>query len=449
MKKALITLLVAVFSVEAQDSLSLKDAVNLALDKNKSLEASIAARNAAETRISGARSGQLPKVNYSESWTRSDNPVFVFSSLLTQNQFGAQNFQIGPLNQPNFLNNFQSQLTADQVLYGAGQTKHAVRSAELTRDIAGEDRRRTQMEVMAGVIRAYYDALLSADQLNSTGLAMRSAEADLARAENIHAAGMSTDVDALSIRVHLASVREQQIRREADVEVAHAALNDAIGLPLDALHTLTTPLVPLESASASLQDQEKNAIAQRPEARQAKLATGLAETQVASAHSNLLPQVNLHAAFEADRQRFVTRGGDNWLISIGLRWNLFNGFGDKARIEESKFSLQRSVAEEARAGSAIRLQVHRAYADLHAATEQIEVAKAAVAEAEESLRITQNRYEAGFSNVTDLLRTETTVLEARTRHLAAVRDQRVAAAMLELAAGTLTPDSVVLNEGTR
>jgi outer membrane protein len=449
MKKIWVTLLFAVFPVGAQGPISLKDAVRLALDKNKSIEASSAANNAAETRISGARSGLLPKVNYSESWTRSDNPVFVFGSLLTQGQFGAQNFQIGPLNHPNFLNNFQSQLTADQVLYGAGQTKHAVRSAELSKDITSEEGRRTQMEVIAGVIRAYYEALLSSDQLSATAQAMRSAEADLERAQAVRAAGMSTDVDVLSIRVHLASVREQQIRREADVDVARAALNDAIGLALDTPHTLTTQLVPLDSPEASLQDQEKSAIAQRPEARQAKLMTNLAETQAASARSNLLPQVSLHAAYEADRQRFVTRGGDNWLVSIGLRWNLFNGFSDKARIEESKFTLQRSSAEEARAGSAIRLQVHRSYADLHAATQRIEVAKASVAEAEESLRITQNRYEAGISNVTDLLRTETAVLEARTRHLAAIRDQRVAATGLELAAGTLTPDSAVVNEGAR
>ena len=450
MKKVLITLLFAVFPVGAQAPISLQDAVRLALDKNKSVEAANASRKSAEMRISEARSGFLPKVNYSESWARSDNPVFVFSSLLTQHQFGAENFQIGPLNRPDFLNNFQSQLTADQVLYGAGQTKHAVRSAELTKDITSEEGRRTQMEVIAGVVRTYYDSLLSADQLAVTAQAMRSAEADLERAQAIRTAGMSTDVDALSIRVHFASVREQQIRREADVDVARAALNDAIGLALDTPHTLTTPLVPLVvSPEESLSEQEKTAIAQRPEARQAKLSTNLAETQVASARSNLLPQVTLHAAYEADRQRFVTRGGDNWLVSIGLRWNLFNGFSDKARIEESKFALQRSSAEEARAGSAIRLQVHRAYADLHAATQRIEVAKASVAEAEESLRITQNRYEAGISNVTDLLRTETAVLEARTRHLAAIRDQRIAAAMLELAAGTLTPDSVVVNEGTR
>jgi outer membrane protein TolC len=429
--------------------MSLNDAVRIALDQNKAIEASNAAKKGADMRISEARSGHLPKVNYSESWARSDNPVFVFSSLLTQNQFGAQNFQIGALNNPDFLNNFQSLVTADQILYDAGQTKHAIRSAELNKDITSEEGRRTQMEVIAGVVRTYYDSLLSADQLIATSQAMRSAEADLERAQAIRAAGMSTDVDTLSIRVHLAGVREQQIRREADVDVARAALNDAIGLPLDTPHALTTPLAPLDYLEGSLAQQQKSAVEQRPEARRAKLAISLADTQAASARSGLLPQVTLHGAFEADRQRFVTRGGDNWLVSIGLRWNLFNGFSDKARIEESKFAQQRSSAEEARTDSAIRLQVHRAYADLHAATQRIEVAKASVAEAAESLRITQNRYEAGISNVTDLLRTETTVLEARTRHLAAVRDQRIAAAMLELAAGTLTPDSAVFNGSTR
>jgi outer membrane protein TolC len=373
----------------------------------------------------------------------------VFGTLLTQRQFGAQNFQLGSLNQPDFLSNFQSQITVDQPLYDAGQARHAVRSAELTRDLTQEEGRRTQMDVIASVVRAYYDALLSADQLAVTAQALRSAEADLERAQAIRSAGMSTDVDTLSIRVHLAAVREQQIRRAADLEIAHAALNDALGLPLDTLHRLTTRMLPLDAPAAGLPEQEQTAMLYRPEVRQAKLMIDLAETQRASARSALLPQVSLRAAFEADRQRFVTRGGDNWLVSIGVRWNLFNGFGDKARIEESKFAVQRTSAEAARAGSAIRLQVHRAYADLRASTERIVVAKAAVSEAEESLRITQNRYAAGISSVTDLLRTETSVLEARSRYLGAVRDQRIAAVVLELAAGSLTPNSAALKEPVR
>jgi outer membrane protein len=445
MKKTLLMLVWWSLPGWAQDPMSLKDAVHRALDKNKSVEASVAAQKAAESRIAEARGGNLPKVDYSESWARSDNPVFVFSSLLTQHQFGEQNFQIGPLNRPDFLNNFQSQVIADQTLYDAGRTKHAVRSAELAKDMTGEGGRRTQMEVIAGVIRSYCDALLGAEQFNVTSQAMRSAQADLVRAQAVRSAGMSTDVDVLSIRVHLASVREQQIRRTADLDVARAALNDALGLPLDTSHTLTTALTPLKLPGGPLADYERNALTERPEARQVKLATSLAENQAATARSNLLPQVGVHAAFEADRQRFYDRGGANWLVSIGLRWNLFNGFSDKARVEESKFALRQSEAEQERAGSAIRLQVRRAYADLRAADQRIEVTKASVAEAEESLRITQNRYQTGLSNVTDLLRTETAVLEARTRHLAAIHDQRIAAATLELAAGTLTADSEVLN----
>jgi outer membrane protein TolC len=68
-----------------------------------------------------------------------------------------------------------------------------------------------------------------------------------------------------------------------------------------------------------------------------------------------------------------------------------------------------------------------------------------VTEAEESLRIVQNRYAAGMNNVTDLLRTETALLDAKTRYLLAIHDERIAATMLELAAGRLTLESEVLN----
>ena len=159
----------------------------------------------------------------------------------------------------------------------------------------------------------------------------------------------------------------------------------------------------------------------------------------------MLPQVTFRGAFEADRQRFVTGGGANWMAGVSLRWNLFNGFSDKARIEATGFAVRRAEAEQARAGSAIRLELRRASADLRAARERIQVAQAAVVEAEESLRITQNRYTAGLADVTSLLRNETALLESRTRHLAAVHDQRIAATMLEFAAGRLTADSEVLN----
>lgn len=437
--------ILACASLSAQQPLSLKEAVRLALIRNQSVAAADATGQEAASRVSEARSGYLPKLDYSESWARSDNPVFVFSSLLTQHQFSAENFQLVPLNRPDFLNNFASRITADQPLYDAGKTRRAVRSGQLNQEITKEDARRVRMEVIAAVLRSYCDALLGAEQVRVSEQAVRSAQADLDRAEAHRAAGMTTDADVLSIRVHLAGVREQQIERAADLEVARAALNDAIGLPLRDLHELTTSLTPVSLSGLTADQYESDGLTDRPEARQVKLATRLAGNQVADARSNYLPAVGLHAAFEADRQDFYDKGGANWLASIELRWNLFNGLGDKSRIDAGKSALRRAQADEHRTDSAIRLQVMRAWTDLKAAEQRIAVAGAAVAQAEESLRITQNRYDAGLTTVTDLLRTETAVMEARTHRLAAIHDQRVAAGMLELAAGSLNPDSEVLN----
>ncbi|MCL5742784.1 MAG: TolC family protein, partial [Acidobacteria bacterium] len=272
MRKRSFLLLLATVPAWAQGPLSLKDAVALALAKNKALQAADAGAKASETRITQARSGYLPKLNYAESWARSNNPVFVFSSLLTQHQFGPQNFAIGPLNRPDALNNFQSLVTADQVIYDAGQTRNALRSAELTHDISGENSRKTRMDVIAGVVRTYYGAVLSAEILRAAEESVRSAEADLKRADTVRAAGMATDVDVLSIQVHLAAVKEEQIQRAADLDVARASLNDVLGLPLETPHDLTTPLAPAVYPQVDLAAYEQSAAKERPEARQSKLA---------------------------------------------------------------------------------------------------------------------------------------------------------------------------------
>lgn len=440
----LATLAVLWLPLWSQSRVSLEDAVRLALEKHPTVEAAAAAQRAAAARLEQARSGYLPKLNYAESWQRSNNPVFVFGSLLTQHRFSEQNFAIGPLNRPDFLNNFQSQLTVDQVIWDGGLTRTATRSAELGRTVTNEERRRAEMQLIAGVVRAYFGVLVSQEGLNVAREAVRSAEADLKRAEALRAAGMATDADVLAIRVHLAAMQEQEIRRSYELAVARAALNEALGMPLDTEHELSTPLAPTAVPEAPLAEHEASAEENRPEARQSRVAAELADVQTEAARAALRPQVFFRVAFEADRERFVTRGGANWFAGAFVRWNLFNGFADQARIREASEELARARARQRQTGAAVRLEVRKAYSDLRSAQERVQVASASVAMAEENLRIVRNRYEAGLTTVTELLRSQTALLEARLRRLAAVHDQRVAAAALELAAGRLSPGSEVL-----
>lgn len=428
----------------AQDPLSLPEAAALAQRQHPAVTGAQARVDAAGSRVEQARAGYLPKVHYQESYQRSNNPVFVFSTLLTQRRFAEENFAIDALNNPASLQNFQSVVSAEQTLFDGGVTRTQVQAAGLQKQLTAEEQRALANNLAAAAARAYLGVLLAEESRKVAREAVVSAEVDLQRAQAVRAAGMSTDADVLSIQVHLAAMREQEIRRRSDVEVARAALNEALGLPLDTERSLTTALTPLPTPPPAPGDYEKRAASERPDTRQAGLAVELAQKQSSLARTGYLPQVSVRGALEANRGRFVTQYGGNWFAGVTLRWNLFNGFADRARIQEASHSLAAAQSAKRQVDAAVQLQVRRVYAELRAATERIEVAEAAVAQADESLRIIRNRYEGGLSTVTDLLRNQVARLEASLRRLAAVHDQRAAATMLELAAGSLTPDSAVL-----
>lgn len=426
----------------AQQPLSLGDAVKTALAKHPSLDAAAAQTKAAEARIQQSRSGYMPKVTWQESYQRGNNPVYVFGALLTQRQFTEANFDIKSLNRPDALNNFQSQFTAEQLVYDFGGRKNMVRGAEIGKQLTDEERRRAELDVVAGVARTYHAVTLSREALAVAEEAVKTAEADVKRAEAVYAAGLATEADVLSVKVHLAAMREQQISRLSQVEIGMAALNEALGLPLDTKHDLVTPLT--AAVPPANPDLESRAVSMRPEVLSARLAQQMADANAKSVRSQLWPVFVVRGVFETDRQEFVNKGGGNWMFGASMRWTLFEG----KRVQQTEAEA-RHLAEAARAGerrmtNAVQLEVRAARSGFQAASERIAVGEASVTQAEETLRIIRNRYGTGLANITELLRAQTALLEAKTRRLTAVYDQRIAAIQIEKAAGVLNGDSDVL-----
>ena len=435
----LILLLGIALAAAAQSPLSLGEAVKTALDKHPSLAAAAAQLEVAGSRVEQARAARGPKVSWMESFQTSNNPVFAFGSLLNQRRFSEANFRIDSLNSPGFVNNFQTVLNAGQTIYDGGAVKAQVRAAEIGRELGKEQRRGLEMQRIAAVAQRYHAVWLAGEALKAAESAEKSAQADLERAEAVRAAGMSTDVEVLSIRVHQAAMREQALDRRQDVRVARAALNEAMGVPLDKEYALTTPL-----AGAVATTEAKTVAPSRPDLRTAELQRRATEAQGTAARSALYPQIALNGVFEADRGRFVTQAGANWFAGVTMRWSLYNGGADRRRIDEAAQQTVAARAGERQASQAAQLELRQAEASLAAASERIGVAAAAVDHARESLRIVKNRFEAGLTTVQELLRNETALLEADMRRLRALYDRRVAAVMVELAAGTLTEDSDAL-----
>jgi outer membrane protein TolC len=425
----------------APPSLTLPQAVELALKNNPTVQAADAYAEAVEQGIAVARAGRFPRLDFSEGFTRGNNPVYVFGSLLTQHQFTAANFALGYLNTPPALDNFRTQFTAAVPLYDAGQTSRRIHDARLEAQSAAQGRQRTRQEVIFQVTRAYTNELLARESVRVAQSAVGMAEADLARSEARDELGLAVPADKLSAQVQRAQAKEDLLRAQNEVALAHAGLNVALGLAEDAPTSIAGELSETAFDPGTLADRQRRALATRPDYLQLDLGKQRADNAVRLARSTFLPQVNFFSAWEVDSQTFVTRGGNNWTVGASLNFNLFDGGANRARLAQSHARERQMEALKTQMASAVRLQVHESYLNVQTARARVEVTRAATSQAEESVRILQNRYQAGLASITDLLRAESALTSVRKNFLNARFDYRLGFAALELATGELAADS--------
>jgi outer membrane protein len=416
--------------VAAQDRLTLADAIDKARAANPTVRAVIAAEAEAGMRVRQAEGARLPRVDVVESVQRGNQPAYVFGSLLSQRRFTEASFATNALNHPSALTNHRAAVTFGQSLFDS-EIATAVRSARIGRQLATVDRDATDRDLVVETTVAYGRALTAVAALRVSQAAIVVAEEDARRARDHREAGVVTDADVLSLEVHLARVKARAIEADADRRVALAALNHAMGEPLDREYVLDLPPTPAASTEV-LPALEALAVQTRPEARRAELQQELARVQRHGARQAFLPQVSWHGGYEWNGADFSNRTG-GWIVGAEARINVFRGFIDRARLKETAHAFDRAVAERESAESAIRLEVRSASLRLDAARARVDVGASAVSQARESHRIFRDRYDAGLVDVGDVLRAAEAMLDAELQHTAAQVDVITTAAALDRA----------------
>lgn len=110
---------------------------------------------------------------------------------------------------------------------------------------------------------------------------------------------------------------------------------------------------------------------------------------MAAAKSAFGPRVKALASWEADDTTLVGNDGNNWLAGVELEFDLFQGGAKAARLGRERAIEERLDAVRHAAEDAVRLEVLRAYYDLDAARQQMDVARSALAQAQEACASTR------------------------------------------------------------
>ncbi|HVC00381.1 MAG TPA: TolC family protein [Candidatus Dormibacteraeota bacterium] len=432
---------------QAPQPLTLRQAVELALKQNPALRATREQVNVSRAQVGEARAGWLPRLDVSQGFTRGDNPVYVFGTLLTQRQFKAGNFNLSALNQPSPLDNFQTRVDGQVSLFDSGRTYWREAGAKKMSTAADYETAQARQDLILRVVRAYYGVIVAREELGAANQALDSAKANEQQVKAMTTSGLVVTSDLLSAEVFRSQMRDRQITASNALEVARLNLGRELGMPPGASPQVAGTLGQPKSLAGKIDQWEKTALSERPALRAAQLQEQAANTGRKLAKADFGPQIGLFADFERDAETLGGPSGTNWAAGARLDWNVFDGGAKRSRLAEA--DARRSQAEDQLEWlrSGIELEVRQAYLDAQAAAERAGAAQAAVSQAGESLRIIQNRYQAGLVTITELLRAQTAQLDARTGYLSALHDWQVARAQLERAAGQLTLGSNFFDQG--
>lgn len=416
----------------AQTTLTLEEAMARARAVTPGARSLAAATAEAAARVDQARAGYFPRVDVSESLQRGNQPVYVFSSLLSQRRFAPANFEIGNLNDPAPLTNVRSSVTIEQRVYDPLRGP-AVNAAELHRELTTLERTRGAQDLALDAARAFVRVLQLEASDRANGAAIASAESDLALTRARRDAGLVTSADVLAVDVHLADVRQQQIATAGDLVVARLLLAEALGLPIDHTLTLVRPVPARQPAGDAPRAEASDS---RPERPQAALRVQLAESDRRAAQAALFPRVDVQASWDFNGSTWTDQRS-GWLVGARIDWNVFNGFANRARMTEARQAEVRAEADQERTDRRIDVEVRAARAQLDAARAREAAGRAARAQAIESQRIIRDRYETGLATITDVLRAADAALAAESRATAAELDVILQTVALDHAIGRL------------
>jgi outer membrane protein TolC len=422
--------------------LTLQQAVAAALEKNPALKMAAADVAASEAGFRLSKAPLLPQIQFSESVTRGDDPVFAFGTRLRQQVFNASDFSLPSLNHPAPLSDFVTSFSGRWMAFDSMHTRYAIKRALLMKQGAATSADRSTQEVIYRVVGAYDSVLIASREVAVATHAVETAQALYAESRLRVDAGLTVDSDALSAQVNLSARQQELIQAQGAEQSAWAELEAAVGTALPQGPEGLEQLKEHGFTAAPLADEVEQAFTSRADLKSLALQSSAQRTAVRAAKSDFGPRVDTFGSWQTNRESFGGAGGSNWTAGAELRVDLFP-FDKQSRLQMEKAGLLRAQAGEVSARSMVRVEVSRAYFGHQSAARMLEVARGSMEQAAESLRILRNRYDAGLVTLTEVLRAEDAERQSQSAYWQAVYRNALSYAALRLATGTLNTEQVV------
>jgi outer membrane protein TolC len=318
-----------------------------------------------------------------------------------------------------------------------GKLRIAVNLTDKEVKATKEQLKKSENDVIFDVVKAYYNALTAKAFIETAELAVKDAQRHLKDAQTVYEAGLGLKSDVLRAKVYLEQAEEGLVKAKSNYQIALRALSVAMGafpkgeLPVEGELTYREFDFNLDSLIST-------AVEKRPEIKELSVRQEQSKDMEKLAFSDFLPQVGAFGEiFMADDTAPWNKENSSWTVGVSATVNLFSGGEKFYRLRKSRLASLKVKEYKEQAKKGIAFEVSKAYYEFLSARKRVELARAALSSAQESLRIVEKRYRNGVANITELLDTQTALNQARSNFVAALSAYRMAVASIYHATGEL------------
>ena len=419
-------------------TLTLDDAIALALKNNRLIEQSEFDREAAKWNLSAARRSAGPTFTWSSSLNHIGGRYYnSFRRYHDQAKFESKyNPEVNPHLYPSYDNENVNTLNLSMPLYTGGRLEHRRESARYELNAADLNLENARQTVKYQTAAAYYQVLQRKSLVGVQEEAVHLLQEHLKNVVVQYEVGTVAKSDVLATNVQLANSQQNLNTAFGNYQIAVAQLNNLLGLPVD---TEIAADLEINFVRYNLTEADclEYALKNRPDGVASLYSVKSAKALTAAAKSGYRPNINAvisgnesgEGLFKADHN------GERWAIGLEMSWNIFDNGVTAAQVEQYKATEKKFLSLNRQQLETIELEVHSAYINLKTAEKNILTTAAAVDKAEEEFSIAQIRYVEGVDTNLNVMNAQEKVVETRNNYYTALYNYNTGRAQLEKAMG--------------
>jgi outer membrane protein len=404
-----LALILAVSAVAAQETgsptLSLQEAIRLALERNGNVAASALERTAAKARLLQTQASFFPTVTPQYSYTDS-----------VANQFGSAGSFSGVTYRETTVD-----VRAEWLLFDSGQRLTSFRQAEANLRAARHDDRQYRRGIIYDVTAQYYEALRGQELLRVADAAVQRAKGVLEITKAQAEAGLIAAKETLQAEADLANAEVQRIQADLQRRVADTGLRVIIAWPeTEPMPELEHPAEPAPSEALDpLSVYQERGLARRPDLMSAEENITILNEALKQADMDARVNYEVTASYS---RRFEVDMGDQRRLSLYAMIPLFDAGRSREVRREARLSRDAAKERFTQQEKQVRAEIESAYLTYTLRSQSLTAASKALGAAELNYEAAVESRRLGAASLSEVIDAELALVTAETNLVQAIYD---------------------------